>query len=79
MKRQLDKYPAGKPVRVWYDPKNPAQAVLEKEWVGLVGGLLPVAIFAGLAWLFAHHGGSYGALTPRRRALMARSRPVGGR
>jgi uncharacterized protein DUF3592 len=48
--KMLDGYPVGRPVTVYYDPANPAQAVLERRAGGGIGGLLIGIVFltAGL-------------------------------
>lgn len=51
------RYPQGSPVTVYFDPENPAQAVLEREARGLSFLWALVAAFLAVAWWFATTAG----------------------
>jgi hypothetical protein len=53
-RREITRYPVGSPVTVWYDPQNPADAVLERgggavwiEWL-ICGLMLALTVLAAV-------------------------------
>ena len=54
----MDRYPAGSPVTLFYNPSQPRESVLERHFSGQLGdfliGLLASAIFWGMVVLFGY-------------------------
>ncbi len=56
--RILTEYPVGKQVTVYFDPKQPGEALLEPEsGRSPLWGLVTLAVICGLGWLFFSGGG----------------------
>ena len=71
-KKYLQQFPVGKPVKVFYNPENPAQAVLKQ---GITGGAILV-LTVGIFFLLASSGMLYVFINSKRNARYKNQSPI---
>jgi len=65
----VERYPSGQSIRVYYDPQNPQNAVIERE---IGGGMMAFLVVGGVALLIALLIFLFGILLPLLRSLWSR-------